>query len=682
MLRTTPVSHVAGVGRAKEKALAELGIDSVFDLLHHFPARYEDRSIVPFEAFEDGSKVTARALVEGQARIRWQGRKSTLSVALRIDQRVRVTGVWFNQPYLLQKLTDGRLIVVHGRYDRARNTVVVSHVDTSASPNAMTGGAWVPVYRAAEGVTSAQLQVIISRALEQFSGALEDVLPQALKQKYRLVSHMEAVRHIHAPNSAEDLRQAHRRLAFEEFFLFQLQLQWFRSQQNRSFDGTSRQVPDDAFPTYCSSLPADLTAAQRRASLEILEDLRQARGMARLLEGDVGSGKTWVALWASYAVWRTGAQSALMAPTEILAEQHYKSATDRLVPLGMRVGLLTGSTREPQRSALLGALEAGTVDLLVGTHALITDDVSFQNLGLVITDEQHRFGVSQRSLLRSKGALPDVLMLTATPIPRTLALAVYGDLEVSRLDELPAGRLPVRTQCVTFQQEEQAVRLARKELSKGHQVYVVAPLVDESEHLADVRSATQLAGHLADAFAGFRVGLLHGRMSSADKDATMRDFVAGAIQVLVSTTVIEVGIDVKSASVMMIYHADRFGLAQLHQLRGRVGRGDAESFCILLSDAQGELARQRLDTLVATRDGFIIAERDLELRGPGEFLGVRQSGLPEFSVGDLTKDIRVMEVAREEANHLLRTADFWLLPKFEKLREVVREVPNASYFRD
>ncbi|MDQ0190849.1 ATP-dependent DNA helicase RecG [Alicyclobacillus cycloheptanicus] len=682
MLRETPVSHVAGIGRAKEKALAELGIHSVFDLLHHFPVRYEDRSIRPFESFEDGAKVTARAVVEGQPRVRWHGgKRSVLSVPLRIDQRFRVTGMWFNQPYLSQKLTDGRMVLVHGKYDRDRNVIVVSHTDFSMSASDAVG-AFVPVYRTGQGITSAQMQALIARALQQFGEAVDDVLPHAFLQKYRLVTHLEAIRLIHAPKSAEELRQAHRRLAFEEFFLFQLQLQWFRAQQHQVFEGVARVVPTDAFERFCASLPQPLTAAQVRACQAVAADMARPRAMARLLQGDVGSGKTWVAFWAAYATFRTGAQTALMAPTEILAEQHYHNAQERLVPLGMRVRLLTGSTPSSERTAVLQALANGGIDLLVGTHALLTEDVVLQNLGLVITDEQHRFGVSQRSLLRAKGHTPDVFMLTATPIPRTLALAVYGDLDVSVLDELPAGRRPVETRWLPMQKEEEALRLARRELARGRQVYVVAPLVEQSEQLADVQSAAQLADNLKDAFAGYTVGLLHGKMSTRDKEAVMRDFVAGNIHVLVSTTVIEVGIDVKAATVMLVYHAERFGLAQLHQLRGRVGRGSAQSYCILLSDAEGEVAKRRLQTLVETTDGFVIAERDLELRGPGEFLGVRQSGLPEFTVGDIARDFRIMEVAREEASRLLANHDFWLLPKFARLRAEIEKVPEQSYYRD
>lgn len=681
MVNNLPVKHVAGVGQAKASVLAEMGIHTVEDLLHSFPLRYEDRRVKPYEAFVDGAQISARAVVEGSAQIRWHGKRSVVSASIRVDQRIRLTGMWFNQPYIRQKLNDGRPIVVYGRFDQGRRVIVVSQTDFSLAGNQSLDAAFAPVYRSAHGLSSTQLQGILDRALAQYGDQLPDVLPHELLDKYRLLSHAQAVKVMHRPRTQEDIHQAHRRLAFEEFFLFQVQLQWFRARQKGAFEGTSHRVSEQTLSHFTAHLPHPLTGAQLRACEQVAHDLRAPRAMARLLEGDVGSGKTWVAFWAAFAMACAGAQSALMAPTEILAEQHYRNAQSVLQPLGLQVRLLTGSTIEAERHACLEALQAGQVDLLIGTHALITDSVTFPNLGLVITDEQHRFGVSQRSVLRDKGNVPDVLMLTATPIPRTLALAVYGDLDVSVLDELPTGRLPVRTQWLRLNQVDEAIRLARRHLARGRQVYVVAPLVEASELLADVQSATELAASLQDDFAGYQVGLLHGRMSGADKESVMRAFLSGQVQVLVSTTVIEVGIDVKAASAMLVYHAERFGLAQLHQLRGRVGRGDAQSDCVLLSDADGEMAKARLQTLVDTTDGFVIAERDMQLRGPGEFLGVRQSGLPEFTVGDLTRDLKVMEVAREEASKIVADPGFWLVPAYAKLREWMSEVPKSSYYR-
>lgn len=682
MLTDMPVSYVSGIGQAKQRLLAQLNITSVHDLLHHFPFRYEDRRVQPFESFQDGAKVTAKAVVEGVCSVRWVHGKSVCSVRLRIDGRVLVTGVWFNQHYLKSQLVDGRICTVSGKFNQKRNTLVVSHTAFNSNHSEGIHPQWIPVYPASQDLSSAQLQSLIRQALLQFGDQIEDVLPSSLIRKYRLVSHREAVESIHQPTGQEALRQAHRRLAFEEFFLFQLQLQWFRRQREQVYEGPGKPVPPDALKAYAESLPASLTHAQVRACRAILHDFQDTKPMSRLLQGDVGSGKTWVAFWAAYAAFRARYQSALMAPTEILATQHFEEANRRLVPLGMTVQLLTGSTTNAERQRIMAQLEGGIIDLLIGTHALITEDVQFHQLGLVITDEQHRFGVSQRALFRRKGEQADVLFLSATPIPRTLALAVYGDLDVSVLDELPAGRIPVKTVWLRFKEEDKAIRLIRRELASGRQAFVVAPLVEDSEKVADITSATELHARLQEQFAGHQVGLLHGKMTAREKDLVMHDFVRGKTQVLVSTTVIEVGIHVPNATIMLIYHADRFGLAQLHQLRGRVGRGSESSLCILLSDAPSEMSKQRLKTMVETTDGFVIAEKDLELRGPGEFLGLRQSGLPEFSVGDLSRDFKIMEVARTEAASLLETTDFWLLPQFERLRERIARVPENSYFKE
>lgn len=681
MSTDVPVSHVTGIGQAKQKLLAQLNVFTVHDLLHYFPFRYEDRTVQPFESFQDGARVTAKVVIEGTCSVRWVRGKSVCTVRLRVDGRVPVSGIWFNQHYLKNQLVDGRVCLVTGKYDQKRSTLVISH--TSFNPGQSEGAhpQWIPVYPAGHELSSSQLQGMIRQALVQFAEQIDDVLPSSLIRKYKLISHRQGVENIHQPTGQEALHQAHRRLAFEEFFLFQLQLQWFRRQREKTHEGQGKAVPRDAWESFTGSLPAPLTSAQTSACQAILTDLENAKPMGRLLQGDVGSGKTWVAFWAAYAAHRAGFQTALMAPTEILVNQHFEEAKRRLVPLGMRVDILTGSTTERERNAILTHLQKGSLDLVIGTHALITEDVEFLHLGLVVTDEQHRFGVSQRALFRQKGEQTDALFLSATPIPRTLALAIYGDMDVSVLNEAPAGRKPVKTVWLRFKDEDKAIRLTRRELAAGRQAFVVAPLVEESEKVAEVTSAVDLYERLKEQFAGFQVGLLHGKMGSKEKDKVMGDFVSGQIKVLVSTTVIEVGIHVPNATVMLIYHADRFGLAQLHQLRGRVGRGTDASLCILLSDAPSDMSKQRLQTMVETTDGFVIAEKDLELRGPGEFMGLRQSGLPEFSVGDLARDFKIMEVARTEATHLVSTPDFWLLPQYERLRARLARVPDRSYFR-
>lgn len=675
-----PVLHIAGVGRVKENELSALGIHSVFDVLHYFPFRYEDQRVQPLSAYQDGDKVTVMASVSGIPSVKWQARRSWLTVKVLVDQMLKVTAIWFNQHYLKQKLVDGRRMIISGKWDAERRVIVVSHTEFSSSAVMVPRSRFSPVYRGTKKLTSSMISDIISRAFDQYGEQISELLPYALVQKYRLITHRKATMTMHVPGNEHMLHQAHRRLAFEEFFLFQLQLQLMRNAAHQAAIRPPREVPDTALEEFRSGLPYPLTNGQRAACQAILDDLSSSVPMNRLLEGDVGSGKTWVALWAAYAEHSAGYQTALMAPTEILAEQHFREAKKRLLPLGMEVSLLTGSTGNRERKHVLTGLLSGKIHLVIGTHALLTGDVQFSNLGLVITDEQHRFGVSQRSVLRGKGEDVDVLLLSATPIPRTLAMAIYGDLEISTLKELPHGRKPIETHWLPLNKEAMAIRKIRRELTAGRQAYVVAPLVEESEVL-DVTSAVDLHKHLREELAGFEVGLLHGRMSSHEKDDVMRAFINGTIQVLVSTTVIEVGIDVPNASVMLIYYADRFGLAQLHQLRGRVGRGSEQSYCILLADGGSEVARKRLQTMTETTNGFLIAQKDLELRGPGEFLGVKQSGLPEFTVGDLVRDFKMMDVARDEASLLLANPDFWLLPEYSALRTAIAEVPAGSYYQ-
>lgn len=628
--------------------------------------------------WEDGGRVTARAVVAGVATVRWRGSKSLLTAKLRIDGRHQIVASWFSQHYLRGKLTDGRILTVTGKWNAKKRMMVVSETSFDAiNPHTSS---FLPIYHGSQQLGSRQIHHIILKALDVYAPEIDELVPFELTEKYRLCSHRTALFAMHKPDDEAHLRQARRRLAFEEFLLFQLQLHWFR-QHSYERKGVKKYVDEDSLSSFKGLLPATLTDAQIRACQDILHDLNRDQMMVRLLQGDVGSGKTWVALFAVYSVVSKGYQAAVMAPTEILAEQHAREAQKILQQAGIRWRLLTGSTPRKDRDSTLVNLAAGEVDVLIGTHALLVDDVAFSNLGLVVTDEQHRFGVSQRSGLRTKGDAPDVLMLSATPIPRTLALAVYGDVDVSTLNERPKGRLPIQTVAYSMAQEEKALRLIRRALTAGQQAYIVAPTIEESDTL-DAVAVTALYERLTDKLAGFELELLHGRMRSKDKDATMRRFRDGVIQGLVSTTVIEVGIDVPNATVMLIYNAERFGLAQLHQLRGRVGRGANQSICILLSEPNNDIAKARIQTMVKTEDGFEIAERDLELRGPGEFLGVRQSGLPQFTVGDIVKDQNMMTVAREDATSMLSSSSFWLSPRFEKLRGAVTMLPEHAFYRD
>ncbi|MFX4302035.1 ATP-dependent DNA helicase RecG [Alicyclobacillus tolerans] len=678
MLEKVPVTHVAGIGPAKTKALAELGIHDVAALLTHFPYRYDDLRIRPLLSYADGDRVRVQVTINGSPKLRWQNGKSILQAPVLVDFQTPAYAMWFNQHYLQKRLREGEVVILQGKWSERYRRIAVSHTEFGNQRLRSEEAAMYPVYRSSKQISSPQIAAFIQQALAQFQDQIVDLLPLELRQRYKLVNRYEALLAMHRPRTREELRQAHRRLAFEEFFLFQLQLQRYRVQAKLQSDGVVRHVPSDVFEKFADALEGfTLTDGQYDAMQEIYHDLNSPRAMTRLLQGDVGSGKTWVAFFAAYAMVRAGWQVAMMAPTEILAEQHLLEARKRLEPLGVRVALLTGSTGIRERREILALLAAHQVDLLLGTHALLTGDVEFARLGLVITDEQHRFGVAQRGTLQEKGERTDILYLSATPIPRTLALAIYGDLDVSVIRERPKGRQPVRTFWLRSSEEDKAVRMVRRELAKGRQAYIVAPLVEDSEKL-EATSAVSLYEQMQSHLAGYRVSMLHGRQSAKEKDAIMRSFIAGEIQALVSTTVIEVGIDVPNATIMLIYHAQRFGLAQLHQLRGRVGRGANASFCILLGDPPGDVAKQRLETMVGTDDGFLIAEKDLELRGPGEFLGVRQSGLPEFTVGDLARDLNIMQVARDEAEKLLQENEFWLLPVYEGLRKHLFEADSAG----
>lgn len=679
-LEQISVRSLPGVGPSKESSLVALGIHTVSDLLHYFPFRFEDRRIKSLVEWCDGERITVRATVAGDASVRWRGSKSMMTARLRVDAQNQVLGTWFSQHYLKTKMTDGRLITVTGKWNAERRVIVVSETSFDASEQYRSSAAFLPVYHGSKSLGSRQLHELIRKAIERHRDDLSELLPFPLMQKYRIWSHRDAVIAMHQPQNADDIKQARRRLAFEEFLLFQMQLHWFRQRREEPM-GMMKDIPEGAINSFEAALPATLTDAQRLACKDILADMTKSQMMTRLLQGDVGSGKTWVALFACYAAYKAGFQAAFMAPTEILAEQHYREAERVLREGGIRVGLLTSGVSPKDRQTILDQLRTGQIHLLVGTHALLVDDVEFQRLGIVVTDEQHRFGVSQRSVLRRKGDAPDVLMLSATPIPRTLALAIYGDVDVSVLNELPKGRKPIHTIAYSMRHEEDALRHVRRAVAQGRQAFIVAPSIDESETV-DMAAATDLYERMMDKLAGFRIGLLHGRMSLKEKDAAMRAFRDKSLDVLVATTVIEVGIDIPNASVMLVYNAERFGLAQLHQLRGRVGRGPFDSTCILMVSANNDAAKARIQTMVDTQNGFEIAERDLELRGPGEFLGVRQSGLPQFAVGDIVADQSMMTVAREEATAMLSSDAFWLSPSTALLREAIEKTPEGALFRD
>lgn len=643
-----PVATLKGVGPKRASDLATLGIDTVEDLLTYYPNRYDDVTPADLDNVQDRQRITVQGQVVSEPLLTHFGyRRSRLSFRLQVGPRV-IMVIFFNQAYLAKKVALGQTVTVIGKWDAQRAQVTANKFLTAGGQGNDAGA----IYSVNKHVRQATLRGLVNQAFAEYQNVIPTLLPASLRQHYHLLDRRTMIKELHFPQNVGEAKAARRTAAYEEFFLFQLRLQAIR-QAHRHADGERILYHNDELKEFIAGIGFELTAAQKRVVNEICRDLREPYQMNRLLQGDVGSGKTIVAAIAIYATITAGFQAALMAPTEILAAQHAEKLARVFAGTHVHVGLLTGSLTAKQHRELGAAIKRGAINLVVGTHALIQDDVEYANLGLVITDEQHRFGVNQRQLLREKGDHPDVLAMTATPIPRTLAITAYGEMDVSVIDELPAGRKPIETRWLKVSQQSEALHFLSDQLATGAQAYIVSPLIEESAAL-DVQNATDLYDELAKYFAPrYQVGLLHGRMSAEEKDQVMHKFQDGQYQVLVSTTVIEVGVDNPNATVMMIYNADRFGLAQLHQLRGRVGRGDRQSYCLLLADPKTDDGKERMRTMVETNDGFVVAQRDMELRGSGDVLGNRQSGMPEFKVGDPVADLKMLQIARQDAANLL-----------------------------
>ena len=650
----TSVQFIHGIGPQRAKALEKLGIATLGDLISWFPRRYEDRTqIVPIAQLDPDTPACVAAMIAAPPTLSHIRKGMDLVKVRAVDDTGMLEVTFFNQTWLKNQLHEGETYLFYGRAEgnllRRRMT---SPVVEPIGRREFTGRI-VPIYPLTAGVS----QLILSRSIRQGLDACTDILPDALPDEVRQAHHLcrinYAYENIHFPEHEEALALARRRLAFEELFFFTIGLQRLRRRREVVRVEPFSPVDMDAF---YQALPFSLTGAQRRCVDEALSDMVSGVPMNRLCQGDVGSGKTMVAAACAYFCVKNGRQAALMAPTEILARQHYAGLAPLLEPLGIRCGLLTGSTPAREKRATAAALADGEVDFLIGTHALITGDLHYANLGLVVTDEQHRFGVAQRAALAAKGAHPHTLVMSATPIPRPLALILYGDLDVSIIDELPPGRQPVETYAVPGSYHPRVYAFIRKLVDQGRQAYVVCPMVDEGEDGgSDERKAvTEYARHLqTEIFPDLRVAFVHGKMKPREKDAVMAAFAARETDILVSTTVIEVGVDVPNAAVMVVENAERFGLSQLHQLRGRVGRGKHQSYCILISDNRNEETRQRLRVMTKTTDGFRIAEEDLRLRGPGDFFGQRQHGLPGLRVADIGCDTALLQEAQAAARDLL-----------------------------
>ena len=647
------IQYVKGIGPKKASKLNKLGIFTINDLIYYFPRQYEDRNkLKKICQLEDKEKATIRAIISSIETSTPRKGLSITKLSVR-DETGFVKLVFFNQDYIVKSFKSGDTILVFGKVKKDFNGVELSSCEVeqmSNNPKSTCG--IMPIYPLTYGLTNKELMGIIKIIFTNEQIVVKEYLPKRIIEKYKLCSIDYAIKNLHNPTNKESLKIALYRMVFEEFLILQLGLFLFKNGVVEK-DGIYFNRHDN-LKAILDSLPFKLTNAQNRAFNEILDDMASNKVMNRLVQGDVGSGKTVVALLSLANCVLNGYQGALMAPTEILAEQHYISLNETLSQFGMNIGLLVGSLTKKQKENILEKVKNKEIDILIGTHALIEDKVEFNNLGIVITDEQHRFGVRQRNKLSEKGYNPDILVMTATPIPRTLALILYGDLDISIIDELPPGRQPIETIAVYKDKRDKAYNsLVREEVEKGRQVYIVCPLVEESEAI-EAKSAVELVEELrSEYFSDLRLGLLHGKMKPSEKDEIMKSFKNRELDILVSTTVIEVGVNVPNATLMIIENAERFGLAQLHQLRGRVGRGKHKSYCILIYSSKSEVCSQRMGIMEETTDGFKISEKDLEIRGPGEFFGTRQHGLPELRVANIFKHMKILKLAQQEARYII-----------------------------
>lgn len=672
---TSDIRFLKGIGQQRANALAKLGISTLRDLICFFPRTYEDRTTtVPIAALESGVSACIHAIVASEPTLS-RVRRGMELVKLRIvDEGGSIDVTYFNQSYIREQLKKGQAYVFFGKVtlEGQRLTMINPLFEPEDAPPTLTGRI-VPIYRLTAGISQKMLNSAVRRGLQECQELLPDALPTSVAEKAQLCKTPYAYENIHFPADFGALELARRRLIFEELFVLSCALSRMKnSREKRS--GIIVSTP--RLERFYSGLPFVLTNAQKRAISDCTRDMSSGTAMNRLVQGDVGSGKTIVSAACIWCAHEGGLQSAFMAPTEILANQHFQTFSDLLCPLGIKVVKLTGSMTAKQKREALALIKDGEANLVIGTHALLSDNVEFSRLALVVTDEQHRFGVDQRAALIAKAESPHTLVMSATPIPRTLALIIYGDLDVSIIDELPPGRQKVDTFAVNEEMRERINGFMRKQVDDGRQVFVVCPAIDENEERPqDLKNAKEYSSLLqAEAFLDLRIGCIHGKMKSAEKDKTMQAFVDGEINILVSTTVIEVGVDVPNASLMVVENAERFGLSQLHQLRGRVGRGKHKSYCVLFSDSDSEISKSRLKVMEQTNDGFKISEEDLKLRGPGDFFGSRQHGLPEMHIADLCTDIRVLHDAQEAAQELLKADPELTNPENERLRSRIEEL--------
>ncbi|OZC03368.1 ATP-dependent DNA helicase RecG [Rubricoccus marinus] len=688
----TDIQELPGVGERRAEPLRKAGISTFRDLLRHYPRRYLDRSTVtPIRQIVEGGTeaIMVVGTVTGKSQV-GQGRKVRFELKVTDESGGTLKAVWFRGGhYIGRQFRNGDRLALHGKVEKYGSTFSMAHPDFDKLDDAKAAldtGRIIPLYPGTAalekvGLTSRAFRRLIYGLFKEHGLAIPEVLPESVRQRHDLIAGNVALRAVHFPKSRDELGRAVRRLKFEEFFFLQLLLALTKGRQKREPGTTLAGMGPLARRFVEDVLPFEMTGAQKKALRHIAQDTASGAQMSRLVQGDVGSGKTVVGVAAMLMAVDAGFQAAFMAPTEILTEQHYANIKSYLEPLDLNVQLLIGGQRKKLREEILESVAGGEADVVVGTHAIIEDTVAFKNLGLAVVDEQHRFGVMQRASMFRKGLRPHMLMMTATPIPRSLAMTVYGDLDVTVMDELPAGRKPIDTRLYTEKRREDMYAFLKEQLREGQQAYVVYPLVEESEKL-DLKDAETGASELMERFRPYKVDLVHGRMLAYEKDEAMERFKGGETDILVATTVIEVGVDVPNATVMVIEHAERFGLSQLHQLRGRVGRGGDQSYCFLMADyKQTAESKERLQAMVETTDGFVISETDLRIRGAGDFFGTRQSGLPDLKIGDVVRDQEILGEAREAAFALVESDPELRAPEVASAREhFARTAPKSLGF--
>ncbi|KNF08754.1 ATP-dependent DNA helicase RecG [Gottschalkia purinilytica] len=675
----TSVQYIKGVGPKKVNLLKKLEIETIRDLIYYFPKGYEDRrELKKITELNEGEKSSIKVVISGLPSI-YRARRGLTIIKIQVkDESGMAYLVWFNQDYVTKDLKIGETIKVNGKVKKSGNIIEIHspiYVKNIQSNDKI--GRVLPVYPLTEKLKNNEMIKFMTNALNEYLYLVEESIPEYISERLKLFTIRDSLRNVHFPKNRELYIKSRSTLAFEELLTLQLGLLLMRNDYDKSKECIKFEESKEIYE-FIESLPFDLTNAQKRTFKEISDDMESDKQMNRLVQGDVGSGKTILAVLSMFKACKSGYQAVMMAPTEILARQHYDSIQGLLENYNIKCELLISNISNKNKKDIIEKVKSGDIDILIGTHALIEDYVEFKNLGLAITDEQHRFGVKQRAKLSSKGRNPDILVMTATPIPRTLALIMYGDLDISIIDELPPGRKKIKTYVRNESSKDKVYEFVRKQVLEGRQAYIVCPLVEESDSL-DIQSAVELYENLKNnEFRDIKVGLLHGKMKGKEKDYIMNEFKLGEIDVLVSTTVIEVGVNVPNSNIMIIENAERFGLAQLHQLRGRVGRGEYQSYCILINKSNSRVSKERMSIMEKTNDGFLISEKDLEIRGPGEFFGIRQHGIPELKIARLPGDIKILKMAQEICFEILKEDPKLELEKNKSIRNKISRIFNKE----